>query len=174
MKKTFERILKLVELFENNSQTSFARKIGCQQSTFNGYMNDGGQRKIRLTLLDDILKVYPQVSREWLYFGEGPMLRGSNIEGESSPPVASLAESMSSSAPCMEELKRENTELTKKLLAAKDELLAAKDKIIALHEENKRLAESVSAVVTPTETRRDNPQYATSVRPVTGAPERGI
>lgn len=64
---------------------------------------------------------------------------------------------MSSSAPCTEELKRENTELTKKLLAAKDELLAAKDKIIALHEENKRLAESVSAVVTPTEARRDNP-----------------
>ena len=63
---------------------------------------------------------------------------------------------MSSSAPCTEELKRENTQLTKKLLAAKDELLAAKDKIIALHEENKRLAESVSAVVTPTEARRDN------------------
>ena len=74
----------------------------------------------------------------------------------------------------MEELKRENTELTKKLLAAKDELLAAKDKIIALHEENKRLAESVSAVVMPTETRRDNPQHATSDRPASGATDCGM
>lgn len=81
---------------------------------------------------------------------------------------------MSSSAPCTEELKRENTELTKKLLAAKDELLAAKDKIITLHEENKRLAESVSAVVTPTETRRDNPQHATSDRPASGATDCGV
>lgn len=51
---------------------------------------------------------------------------------------------------------------------------AAKDKIIALHEENKRLAESMNAVVTPTEARRDNPQHATSVRPVIGVPGGGI
>ena len=57
---------------------------------------------------------------------------------------------MSSSAPCTEELKRENTELTKNF-RCKGRAPAAKDKIIALHEENKRLAESVSAVVTPTE-----------------------
>lgn len=74
----------------------------------------------------------------------------------------------------MEELKRENTELTKKLLAAKDELLAAKDKIIALHEENKRLVESVSAVVTPTETHRDNPQHATADRSASGATDCGV
>lgn len=71
MKKIFERILKLVESLEDNSQTAFAKKIGCQQSTFNGYMNEEGQRKIRLILLEDILKVYPQISREWLYFGGG-------------------------------------------------------------------------------------------------------
>lgn len=102
------------------------------------------------------------------------MLRDNSIEGKSSPQAASLSESMSSSAPCTEELKRENTELTKKLLAAKDELLAAKDKIIALHEENKRLAESVSAVVTPTEARRDNPQHATSDRPASGVTDCGV
>ena len=81
----------------------------------------------------------------------------------------------------MKQLERKNTELTEKLFAAKDELLEAKnelitskDKIIALHEENKRLAESVSAVVTPTEARRNNPQHATSDRPVTGVPDGGI
>lgn len=82
---------------------------------------------------------------------------------------------------CVEELQRENIELTKQLLAsknelleAKNELIASKDKLIALHEENKRLAESVSAVVTHTEARRNNPQHATSVRPVTGVPGGGI
>ena len=68
----------------------------------------------------------------------------------------------------MERLEHKNVELTEKLFAAKDELLeaknelleaknellASKDKIIALHEENKRLVESVSAVVTPTEAHR--------------------
>ena len=64
--------------------------------------------------------------------------------------------------------------LQQKLLSLYDELLAAKDKIIALQQENKRLAESVSAVVTPTEARRNNPQHATSDRPVTGVPDGGI
>ena len=60
----------------------------------------------------------------------------------------------------MLQLECKNEELTEKLFAAKDELLeaknellASKDKIIALHEENKRLAESMSAVVTSTEAR---------------------
>ena len=88
----------------------------------------------------------------------------------------------------MERLEHKNVELTEKLFAAKDELLeaknelleaknellASKDKIIALHEENKRLVESVSAVVTPTETRRDNPQHATSDRPASGVTDCGM
>ena len=60
----------------------------------------------------------------------------------------------------MFQLECKNEELTEKLFATKDELLetknellASKDKIIALHEENKRLAESMSAVVTSTEAR---------------------
>ena len=74
MEKLFERIRKLVDFFEKNNQTAFAKKIGCQQSTFNGYLNEEGQKRIRVTLLDDILRAYPQVSRYWLYFGEGKML----------------------------------------------------------------------------------------------------
>ena len=74
MEKLFERIRKLVDFFEKSNQTAFAKKIGCQQSTFNGYLNEEGQKRIRVTLLDDILRAYPQVSRCWLYFGEGKML----------------------------------------------------------------------------------------------------
>lgn len=64
--------------------------------------------------------------------------------------------------------------LQQKLLSLYEELLAAKDKIIALHEENKRLAESVSAMVTPTEVRQDNPQHATSDRPASGVTDCGV
>lgn len=168
----FERI----RFFSKSQKIPLARlaeHIGVSPQTFNTWFAEKSQRNL-WEHLQKILDLYPEISREWLYFGEGPMLRDNSIEGESSPPVASLAESMSSSAPCMEELKRENTELTKKLLAAKDELLAAKDKIIALHEENKRLVESVSAVVTPTETHRGNPQHATADRSASGATDCGV
>lgn len=78
MENLFERILRIVAIFEDSSQTAFAKKIGCQQSTFNGYMKESGQAKIRLTLLEDILRVYTQIDRNWLYFGEGDMLGASH------------------------------------------------------------------------------------------------
>ena len=86
---------------------------------------------------------------------------------------ASASESESLTDKRTEALERENAQL-RELLEAKNELLASKDKIIALHEENKRLAESVSAVVTPTEARRDNPQHATSDRSASGATDCGM
>lgn len=74
MTNIFERLLYLVEVFTNNSQTKFAKSIDCLQATFNGYMNEEGQKKIRLTLLQDIMKRYPSINRNWLYFGEGEPL----------------------------------------------------------------------------------------------------
>lgn len=75
----YERILKLVELFENNSQTQFAKKIDIPQATFNTYLNSSGQLKIKLTLLKKILSVFPQINKYWLFFGEGEMCScGSN------------------------------------------------------------------------------------------------
>lgn len=108
-------------------------------------------------------------SYRWLVTGEGDPF---DDELSSCPPTLTA-----NSEPLMhnrtETLERENAQL-RELLEAKNELLASKDKIIALHEENKRLAESVSAVVTPTETRRDNPQHATSDRPASGATDCGV
>lgn len=70
----FKRLLHLVEIFTNNSQSKFAKTIGWSQTTFNGYLNEEGQAKIRLTLLQDIMKQYPSINRDWLYFGEGEPL----------------------------------------------------------------------------------------------------
>lgn len=70
----YERLIKLTEIFTDNSQAKFARSIGLFQQTFHGYLNPDGQQKIRKVVLDAILNTYPEVNRDWLYFGEGEML----------------------------------------------------------------------------------------------------
>ena len=70
----YERLLKLTEIFADNSQAKFARSIGLSQQTFHGYLNSDGQQKIRKVVLDAIMTTYPEVNRDWLYFGEGEML----------------------------------------------------------------------------------------------------
>ena len=74
MTNIFKRLLHLTEIFTNNSQSKFAKSIGWSQTTFNGYLNEDGQTKIRLSLLQDIMKQYPSINRNWLYFGEGDPL----------------------------------------------------------------------------------------------------
>lgn len=73
MQRIFERLLFLIEFFENKNQTQFARKIGCPQTTLNGYLNLKGQEKIKVSFLEKILKSYPEISKEWLYFGYEPI-----------------------------------------------------------------------------------------------------
>lgn len=75
MEKIFERLLILVDKLENGSQSKFAKKIGCPQTTFNGYLNEKAENKIRFSLLQNILVVYPNISRDWLFFGEGPIFQ---------------------------------------------------------------------------------------------------
>lgn len=77
--KLYERLLKIVEFFEENSQTKLAKRIGISQTTFWGYLNHTGQSKVRLDLLNKILIVYPQINRDWLYFGEGEMLTTDSV-----------------------------------------------------------------------------------------------
>ena len=167
MKKLFERILKLVELLESNSQTAFAKRIGCQQSTFNGYMNEEGQRKIRLTLLEDILKVYSQISRDWLYFGEGSMFKDGTSGAEPLCPTPPAPEAVPAKDPHVQELERENAELNVELRGALKE-------IRRLNEEKRELEERLKCAPGLQDKRLDNPQHATTASPVTGAPERGM
>ena len=174
----FERVRKIAKYF-TGSDKALAEKLGFKQQTFCGYFNEKRQDNL-WPVLPKILALFPTIQRDWLYFGEGAMLKDSPSEGETPYTEVSVVEP----GPLddrMGQLERKNTELTEKLFAAKDELLeaknellASKDKIIALHEENKRLVESVSAVMTPTETRRDNPQHATSDRPASGATDCGV
>lgn len=109
-------------------------------------------------------------SYRWLVTGEGEPFD----ETESSPPSPPVRKPAPIVDTRMDELEREKTELTQKLLTLHEELANSQKQVISLQQENKRLAESVSAVVTPTETRRDNPQHATSDRPASGVTDGGI
>lgn len=113
----FQRILQLVEVLTENSQARFARSIGISQQTFNNYLNLEGQQKIRKTLLDTILSVYPKISRNWLFFGEGEIFS----TGEDSVPktICALDEKDRRVAELEAELKEErrlNRDLTRRLL----------------------------------------------------------
>jgi transcriptional regulator with XRE-family HTH domain len=64
----------IAEEFEGGSRSALASALGVAQSTFNGYFSADGQKKIKVELLNRILDCYPNISRSWLFFGEGGML----------------------------------------------------------------------------------------------------
>lgn len=69
--KLFERV-RLISTDVARSQTDLAKKLGLSQPTFNGYLNEKRQDNL-WPLLPQILELYPQLSRDWLYFDEGEM-----------------------------------------------------------------------------------------------------
>ena len=75
----YKRMLQLIDIFDNNSQTQAARRMGIPQKTLWGYLNEDGQAKIKKVFLDKVFEAYPGVRRDWLYFGEGEMLQGGGI-----------------------------------------------------------------------------------------------
>ena len=151
MKNLFERILILVKVLEKNSQSAFAKKIGCQQSTFNGYLNEQGQTKIRKVLLDAILTTYPQVSREWLYFGEGEMLKGQTV---GVPPLRAAVPHMRAAvAPAPDD-----GNLAQKLLDAYAQNARLAEELVRVNEERRKLMELL-----PLDKRTEDAPMPTSV-----------
>lgn len=102
----FKRILHLIDILEKGNQSEFARKIGYSQSTLNGYLNEKGEEKIRVVLLQKILNTYPEISDDWLYKGKEPVFK----DGSRAETAASKEE--------VQELKKENERLKKELAEA--------------------------------------------------------
>lgn len=73
--KLFERVDEIAKKLAG-SQTKLATILGLRQKQFNGYLNTVSERNL-WEHLPVILEVFPQVSRYWLYFGEGEMLDSS-------------------------------------------------------------------------------------------------
>ena len=84
----FERVKRCAEALRL-SESALAREIGLKQSTFAGYLTPARQHKLWI-LLPDILRAFPRISRQWLYFEEGPMLIGGETPSGLPVPDASI------------------------------------------------------------------------------------
>jgi len=82
----YERVDALIRRLAK-SRTHMARQLNIKQTTFNSWFSHGRQEHL-LPILGKILELYPHTSREWLFFGEGEMLKA-EMEG---PPVSQSRE----------------------------------------------------------------------------------
>lgn len=68
------RIAQIREFFCDGDNTEFAKKMQSSTNYTSSLCN--GNKAIGKKILDKILDIFPDVSKVWLYFGEGPMLKG--------------------------------------------------------------------------------------------------
>ena len=95
----FQRIKKATKAMAL-SDSAMAAALGMKQSTFSGYLNQKRQHNL-WPLLPQILKAFPQISRQWLYFEEGPMVIGRGIpEGLPVPPLEIMRVAEAMAADC--------------------------------------------------------------------------
>lgn len=145
----FERI----RFFSKSKKVPLARlaeHIGVSPQTFNTWFSEKSQRNL-WEHLQKILDLYPELSREWLYFGEGPMFKN---EVEKSPPLASEPERDER----LHHLEQENAELTKELRGALKDLRQ-------LLAEKRELEEQLKTTPSFSEHHRDNPRSVTKGKP---------
>jgi transcriptional regulator with XRE-family HTH domain len=76
----FERVRYLARLAKDAGD-SLAEQIGVNQNTFNGYLSLKRQDNL-WPLLDKMLALHPKLSRNWLYFGEPPIVTADNPDNE--------------------------------------------------------------------------------------------
>lgn len=79
---------------------AFAEMIGVQYRTFHAYLSAKRQHNL-WPLLPAMLEAFPRLSRQWLYFGEGPMLIGHGTPLDRPVPlqeIAAAAEAMAAEA----------------------------------------------------------------------------
>lgn len=69
--KIEDRIKKIRSVFCDNSNANFAKKIG-KSPHYASQLCTGASKPGR-NMLDTILRVFPSVSRQWLFFGDGDM-----------------------------------------------------------------------------------------------------
>ena len=69
----YERVDEVIKRIAK-SRTNLARRLDIKQTTFNSWFSRERQDYLLPTLFK-MLELYPHISREWLFFGEGEMLK---------------------------------------------------------------------------------------------------
>jgi len=74
----YERVDEIIKAM-GRSRAHLAKRLDIKQTTFNHWFSRGRQHNLWPVLLK-ILELHPQVSREWLFFGEGEMRKNGRDE----------------------------------------------------------------------------------------------
>jgi hypothetical protein len=78
----YERVDEVIRKLAR-SRTYLAKQLNIKQTTFNSWFSRNRQDNL-WPILFEILKLYPYISRDWLFFGEGALL-----ESETGGPAVS-------------------------------------------------------------------------------------
>lgn len=115
----FERVSKLIEA-KGISRNILAKRLDVPQNTLNRYFCAEHQDKLAQHLWT-LLNLFPDVSREWLFFGEGEMLQADTPEFK--PAREPVAQPVTLNVQVeLKDLRRENAELNVELRGALKEL----------------------------------------------------
>jgi hypothetical protein len=68
----YERVDEIIRRLAR-SRTNLAKQLNIKQTTFNSWFSPSRQDNL-WPILFEILKLYPYISRDWLFFGEGVLL----------------------------------------------------------------------------------------------------
>lgn len=97
------------------SQTKLALALGFKQETFCGYLKETRQDNL-WPILPRILEIYPQISREWLYFNEGSMIGENHTSPVPQLDIAALQTEVVRLRAELDEERKLNRKLTFRLL----------------------------------------------------------
>lgn len=141
----FQRV-KLAAKELAGSETKLAAALGLPQRTLNGYLNEKSQRNL-WDYLPAILRLFPALRRDWLYFGEGEMLEetGSRVAVSPVAPVspfqtAGVSPLTTAVSPIRAATSGGGEAANYGIAAELDEL---RQKLMAAHERNARLTDEV-------------------------------
>lgn len=87
-----DRILKILDVF-GLTKSLCAKELGVTHKTFAGYLKPEGEHNL-WQHLPKFLDWYPRLSRQWLYFGEGPMVIGRGVPLDQPVPLRMIAEAV--------------------------------------------------------------------------------
>lgn len=93
---------RVLEILKKNhlAKSKCAQQLGITHKTLGSYLKPEGQHNL-LQYLPTFLEWYPRLSRQWLYFGEGPMFIGRGTpEGLPVPPLEILRVGEAMAADC--------------------------------------------------------------------------
>lgn len=79
-----QRITEIKTFFCDGNNTQFAAKLGIKEQYASNICN--GTKSTGAKLLDKILDTFPEVSRPWLFFGEGDMLTSGGTSEHTADP----------------------------------------------------------------------------------------